>query len=100
MPKKWINNLFDAVENNFRQCHIIIEQVTSLTKYHDVNLGYTMNLFRFIAENHEYMKKKNIIKISNIIKCLFEKMDSYWSKISAQIGNKEWTVILGAGILK
>ena len=100
MLKKWINNLVNAVEDNFEQCHIIIEHVTNLTNYSDINLGYTMNLYRFTAENHEYMKKKNIIKISNIIKCLFEKMDSYWSKISAQIGNKEWAVILGAGILK
>ena len=100
MPKKWINNIVDAVEDNFGQFHIIIEHVTSLTKYHDVNLGYTMNLFRFIAENHEYMKKSNIFKISNIIKCLFEKMDSYLSKISAQLGNKVWALILDVSFLK
>ena len=98
--KKWINNLVDVIEDNYGQCSIAIEHVTSLTNYSDVNLGYTMNLFRFTAENHEYMEKSNVKKISNIIKCLSEQIDNYWSKIGDLIGNKEWTIILGVGFLK
>lgn len=98
--RKWINNLIDAVEDNYGQCSLAIEHITGLTNNPDFNLGYAFNLFGSIVDNRSYIEKSKISMISNILKCLFEKMDSYWSTITTQLGDENLSMVIGVALLK
>ena len=83
--KKIFSDLIQIVDENFRNCSVIIEEIHKLTDNMEYNLKYFLFLAISLAENPDIIEKGTSQIIYDIIHCLEEKFPEIWPTINDAI---------------
>ena len=94
IKKKLISNLLGAIQENFGECSVIINEISKLTENAEMNLKYILFLVNTISENPDAIDKGKSQILYDILNCLQGKLEEYWPTISANLGTNEINVKL------
>ena len=79
-----MNDIIAVVEDNFGECPVTIEHITTLTKDTNMNLLALTLVIQSIVDNKTIIDKSKIDIIKNILNCLIDRFNDYFPKIEAQ----------------
>ena len=91
--KRLMNNLLEAVQDNFGKCEIIYERVTKLTSNTHSNLVAFTLIIQSIVDNKDFIEKSKTDIIIDVINCLKEtKFNDIMDKIEDQYKSNTYIV--------
>jgi len=83
--KRIFKNLIQIVDDNFRKCSVIVDEIYSLSENMEYNLKYFLFLVISLTENPDIIEKGTSQIIYDIINCLQEKFPNLWPSINTKI---------------
>ena len=92
LQKSLMNDIIAVVEDNFGECPVTIEHITTLTKDTNVNLLALTLVIQSIVDNKTIIDKSKIDIIKNILNCLIDRFNDYFPKIEEQFKNKAFMI--------
>ena len=87
--KKLFTNLLNVVKENFGECSVIVEQLSSLSDDKEENLKYFLFMAISLSENPDAIEEGKSQVIFDILNCLKDKFEDYWPSINSTILNYE-----------
>ena len=92
LQKSLMNDIIAVVEDNFGECPVTIEHITTLTKDTNMNLLALTLVIQSIVDNKTIIDKSKIDIIKNILNCLIDRFNDYFPKIEEQFKNKAFMI--------
>ena len=92
LQKSLMNDIIAVVEDNFGECPVTIEHITTLTKDTNMNLLALNLVIQSIVDNKTIIDKSKIDIIKNILNCLIDRFNDYFPKIEEQFKNKAFMI--------
>ena len=92
LQKSIMNDIIAVVEDNFGECPVTIEHITTLTKDTNMNLLALTLVIQSIVDNKTIIDKSKIDIIKNILNCLIDRFNDYFPKIEEQFKNKAFMI--------